>query len=241
MDIQTTQLVFAALITLAALVWIHSLVRALQLRPKQDTEGNPWAMLPGDQEPPSQDVETGHRTVQGQVETVSRAIAKAILGQNIPGVFAPMFQVTERTSNRVVARKDAPRRCNQPPGMQFREVEFDLRQLGESTVEIDYRIDFGPMRTRSRTIAIAMILGLGLPLLLVGGLAMWVYVVNNPNPAIRAQVLQTLQISHVLWPPYLLMHQYKTGRKHSRTFLSNLLSMVELSDGVDVATSSSKN
>lgn len=236
MDLQTTQLVFTAIMTLASLVWAHSLVRALQMKPAKNVEDNPWAALPDEELPTTQDAEMGRRTVRGQLDNVSRAIAKAILGQNVPGVFTPMFQLTEREPNRVVAQKDAPRTCNQPPGMQFKEVEFDLRPIGESTVEVDYRINFGSMRTRSRNIALGIIFGLGLPLLLIGGLLMWVFVANNPNPTIRWQVFQTLQISHVLWPPFLFIHQYKSGRRHSRTFVSNLLMMAELADGVDAVS-----
>jgi hypothetical protein len=43
------------------------------------------------------------------------------------------------------------------------------------------------------------------PLVLVGvAAALWNYVAPNPNPAVRWQALQILQICHVLWPPFLI-------------------------------------
>lgn len=236
MDVVTTQLVFFVLITLASLVWCDSLIRALRMRSPQSNDENPWAVLPDQQSPTIDNHEIGRRTVRGQMETVSRAIARAILGQNVPGVFAPMFQITERSPNRIVARKDTPQTCNQPPGMQFSEVEFDLHSLGDSAVEVDYRIDFGDILKRNRRIALGIIFGLGLPMIIGGGTVLWSLIVNHPNQAVRWQVFQTLQIFHVLWPPFLFIHQHNSGRKHARTFVFNLLMMAELADGVDSVT-----
>lgn len=237
MDIQTTQLVFCVLMTIGCLVWAHSLVRALQMQSPPSSNENPWVVLPDPNATEDGDNESGRRTVRGQMETVSRAIARAILGQNIPGTFSPMFQITERTSERVVVKKDGPIVCNQPPSMQFSEVEFDLRPVGESTVEVEYRIQYGQLRKRCRTIALGIILGLGLPVLLGVGLLLWLLVVNHPDQNVRWQVMQTLQISHVLWPPFLFIHRYNSSRKHSRTFVSNMLMMAELADGVDSVAS----
>ena len=231
MDVQTTQFVFFGIVTLAACVWTHSLVKAIQMSPRRTDEDNPWAVLP-DEAHFTTDDESGKRTLRGDLDTVSRAIARAMLNQSIPGMFSTLFQIAERTPEKVLVRKTGPLFCNQPPGLQFSEVEFNLTPYGPDTVQVSYRIGYGQLKDRMRKIALGVILGAGLPCLVIGGWLMWHYVVTNPNPAVRWQVFQTLQVVHVLWPPFLFLHQFKSGRQHSRTYVSNLLMSAELADGV---------
>ena len=44
---------------------------------------------------------------------------------------------------------------------------------------------------------------LGLAAILIGFWLIGTYVVPNPNPAIRGQTFQMLQVVHFLWPPFL--------------------------------------
>jgi hypothetical protein len=46
--------------------------------------------------------------------------------------------------------------------------------------------------------------GLGLLTLIAVPTIQFLFVVPNPNSAIRSQALQTIQMCHVLWPPFLL-------------------------------------
>jgi hypothetical protein len=58
----------------------------------------------------------------------------------------------------------------------------------------------------------------------------WFLVVQSDEAAIRWQVLQCLQIAHAIWPPFMITGIYSMGRRHSKTFVSNLLTTLELSD-----------
>ena len=153
MDVQTTQFVFFAIVTVAACVWTHSLVKAIQMSPRRTDDDNPWAALP-DETQSTLDDEFGMRTLRGDLDTVSRAIARAMLNQTIPGMFSTLFQIDERTPEKVLVRKTAPLICNQPPGLQFSEVEFDLAPYGPDTVQVSYRIGYGQLRDRMRKIAL---------------------------------------------------------------------------------------
>ena len=44
---------------------------------------------------------------------------------------------------------------------------------------------------------------LGLAALVGGCWAMFAYVVPDPNPSVRGQAVQMVQIVHLLWPPFL--------------------------------------
>ena len=81
---------------------------------------------------------------------------------------------------------------------------------------------------RIRIVSLSLILGLGLPAILIVGGVIWYFVVNSPNPSVRWQVLQLLQLVHVIWPPFLVLYFYRAGRRHGRTFVSNVLSLLEL-------------
>jgi hypothetical protein len=51
----------------------------------------------------------------------------------------------------------------------------------------------------------------GLVGLIAGCWAMSTYVATSPEPAVRWQSLQMLQVVHVLWPPFLFGGLYRRG------------------------------
>jgi hypothetical protein len=73
-----------------------------------------------------------------------------------------------------------------------------------------------------------LILGIGLPTLLMVGALVWFFVIPSPVPGMRWQVLQTLQIAHALWPPFLVMWFYSAGRRQSKILIENTLSSTEI-------------
>lgn len=91
-----------------------------------------------------------------------------------------------------------------------------------------YRLGYGRLVRRLRSIALALILGIGLPVLLIVGAAIWLVVIPSPHPATRWQVLQTPQIVHLLWPPFLVMWLYSVGKKHSKILIENVIASSEI-------------
>lgn len=81
-----------------------------------------------------------------------------------------------------------------------------------------------------RSISLGIIFLVGLPVMLLVGNLVWHFVLPSEYPAIRWQVLQTLQIAHALWPPFLVGAIYSIGRRQSKTYFSNLLSNLELAE-----------
>jgi hypothetical protein len=51
---------------------------------------------------------------------------------------------------------------------------------------------------------------------IVGGCwLMFTYVVASPNPDVRWQTFQMLQVGHFLWPPFLFGALYRRGRRET--------------------------
>lgn len=80
---------------------------------------------------------------------------------------------------------------------------------------LDVRVEGGGARVlgftdnrgvrRSAVIALAIALGVGLPVVALITLLLVRFVVGSADPGVRWQVLQVLQVVHVLWPPWLLL------------------------------------
>ncbi len=206
------------------LVWLWSLQKALAIGRRMTPRD--WRLLP-EQQPALADTESGARTVRGEPEMLSQTLARSLTQLNIGG-FMPLFEITERTSDRIALKKTGPLVCNQPSGMYFSEAEITLEYLGNDTTRVAYVLGFDRLVRRVKTIALSIMLGIGLPVLLIVGAVIWFVVIPSPDPAARWQVFQTLQIVHALWPPFLFLWLYSSGRRQSKTYFSNLLSTLEL-------------
>lgn len=215
--------VFFAIMTIGFFFWLWSLQKALALG--RQTPPEDWRLLP-DNHPPG-DIETGSRIVRGEPEEISQALARSLTQVGIGG-FTPLFEITERTSNRIALKKTGPLMCNQPAGLYFSEAEIRLEELGNNRTQVTYFLGFDRLRRRAKAIALAIILGVGLPVLVIVGGIVWYFVIPSPAEAVRWQVLQTLQIAHALWPPFLVLNLYTTGRRQAKTYFSNLLATLEL-------------
>ena len=229
MDAQLAQAVYTGIMAIAIGVWAYSFRLVVRLGQEDSVVTDPWA--PGAAfEDESGEVHSvvGAQTLRGDPESLSKALGQTLLSTGIPGMFSTLFEITERTPDRIAIRKTGPLICNQPTGLSFSEAEFDFRRAGGDTVEVTYRLGFDRLLRGIRRTALGIILGLGLPVLLIVGMVIWVFVVSSNNPTVRWQVFQTLQVAHVLWPPFLVMWIYRSGRNHARTYISNMLRSLEL-------------
>lgn len=231
MDPVAAQITFGVILSVMVLAWAVSLRKASRMGDNgQRSEDDPFAPLTF--EPTAEPVGgvRNSQTVRGQIENVSQAIVDQFTRTAVPGNFATIFEVTQATSEKVVVRKTGPLMCNQPTGMYFSEAEFDLRQLGDDVVEVSYELGFERFRTRVRTICLGLIVGLTLPVMIIAGFVIWFFVVSSPNPSVRWQVFQTLQLTHLIWPPFLLIWMYGSGQTHSNTYVSNMLRALRPAD-----------
>jgi hypothetical protein len=224
MDENVAKLIFAAIMTIGFLFWLWSLQKTLALGRR--AEPADWRLLP-EERGRHADTETGSRIVRGEPETLSQSLARS-LTQLGAGGFVPLFEIIERTSSRIALKKTGPLVCNQPAGMYFSEAEIAFEPVGHGTTRVTYLLGFDRLVKRVQIVSLAIILGIGLPTLLIVGGVIWYFVIPSQAPGVRWQVLQTLQIAHALWPPFLVLGLYNTGRRHAKTYFANLLSTLEL-------------
>lgn len=226
MDEQTAKTIFVSIMSVGFLTWLWSLQKALALGRR--TSKPDWRLLP-EQQAAEEDTESGTRTVRGEPELLSQALAKSLTQFNAGG-FMPLFEITERTPKRIALKKTGPLMCNQPSGMYFSEAEITFEPVGRDTTRVSYVLGFDRLVRRVKIAALAIIFCIGLPVMLIVGGLVWYLVLPSPAPSTRWQVLQTLQIAHGLWPPFLILSLYSTGRRQSKTYFSNLLSTLELAE-----------
>jgi hypothetical protein len=226
MDSTLAYVIFAAIMVAGVIAWLCSLSLTLRLGTVplhtdgagHDFEPKSWA-----------GTELGSRTVRGTPAGLSKALARALTQLNVGG-FNSLFEIIERTDERLRLRKTGPLACNQPAGLYFSEADVRFEYLGSNTTRIRYELGYDRLAKRIRSISLGIIFLIGLPLMVIVGGLVWHFVLPNEYPGARWQVLQTLQIVHAIWPPFLLVYIYALGRRQSKTYFSNLLSNLELAE-----------
>jgi hypothetical protein len=224
MSEEVAKLIFAAIMGIGAGLWFLSLVKTLRIG-RESNEQEDWP----EKEPLEPGIQSGERTIHGDPEKLSKALVRSLLQVNI-GMFGSLYEVTERTAKRVVLRKTGPLMCNQPAGLFFSEAAFHFDPLGGDAVRVSYELGFARLVRLTRRIGLAIIFGIGLPIMLLVGGLIWFLVIPSQEPGVRWQVFQSLHIIHGLWPPLMFSWMYSMGRRHSKTFVSNLLTTLELAD-----------
>jgi hypothetical protein len=226
MNAELATLIFIGIMVGGFLVWLWSLQMALAIG---RSAGKPdWRML-AEAEPKQVNTESGARTVRGAPERLSAALARSLVQLNV-GTFGSLFEVVERTPERILLKKTGPLMCNQPAGLYFSEAEVTFEDLGNDTTRVSYTLGYDRLARRIKLIALCIIVGIGLPVMMIVGALIWRFVLPSHNPAVQWQVLQSLQIVHALWPPFLFIWLYRAGRRQSKTYFSNLLSTLELAE-----------
>ena len=102
---------------------------------------------------------------------------------------------------------------SQAEGTRFR-VDVDMSRLSRlfNRIMAVFVLVWGPLFV------------LGIPCLL------WFLAVQNEHPAIRWQVVQVVQIIHVLWPPFLVYFLYKLMRGRVEAAADNIQALIGIAD-----------
>lgn len=229
MDREIAEVIFVVIMGAGIAVWSLSLWKALKLgKSASDFESQRFQVekdLPFDDRQTTD--ECGTVMLTGDSEALSKAMARA-LQQCFFGQLSSIYQIRRHPDCRVVLKKTGPLLCNLPPMFYFSDatITFENRSPNNS-VEVRYRLGFGRLIPALRRIALAIILGIGLPVMVLVGTLIWLLVIPSAIPSVQWQVLQTLQISHALWPPYMFMGLYGLGKSRSKTWLENLITNLD--------------
>lgn len=221
MDVETAKNIFLVIIVAGCAVWAHSLRKALQLgRNHPPAEPTQFDVSEGAPEPAT---ESGAFTLRGQPAELSQALIKSMVQYGFGMI--PTLYTIERTDHLVSLTKNGPILCNQPRTLSFSDADISFEPLGDDTTQVAYWLGFEKTLHRIRRITLAIIFGVGLPLLIGVGAAVWFLVIPDPQPAVRFRVFQTLHIVHGLWPPYLVMSFYST--RQAKALMESLIVSIE--------------
>jgi hypothetical protein len=161
----------------------------------------------------------GEAEVEGHAEELSEKLARLLAREGM-GPFGPIKIVAcDRTE--LVFEPAGP--IAGSPGyatMGARGGRFRFTPTGKRT-RIEYAIEAPSGRV---LIALGwLFVLLGLAALVAGGWAMWTYVLSSPNPGVRGQAVQMVQVVHFLWPPFLFA---ALSRQPARMIQSRVSAMV---------------
>jgi hypothetical protein len=97
-----------------------------------------------------------------------------------------------------------------------------LQRDGEGS-RVSWVVDGRPV-TQMFDTAMRAVLALGLCALVAAGVLVPALVISSSEPAVRWQVVQTIQIMHFLWPPFLIAFVARRRRAHVETRTADMLS-----------------
>jgi hypothetical protein len=194
MDLETAQAVVVGIALIAAVVWLGSLLFLLRSAAlvRSAEGGGPLLM--------------GSAEVDGEAP----ALADKAAGLLARGVLGPL-KIVSKTADQIVFERLDPGMANQPPGRWFRHGELRFTTTGTRRTRIDWAA--APARLQGMLWAAGLIQLIALATLVAGGWAMFTWVASSPDPILRWQSFQMLQIVHLLWPPYLLAGLYRKGMR----------------------------
>ncbi|MEP3480867.1 MAG: hypothetical protein ABJZ55_16595 [Fuerstiella sp.] len=228
MEIQFAEIMFFVIFAIAVIIWGISLRMASRIGKQtvDDDDSTNWQepkTNPFDSETPSWNVR-GTETIdcQSAADAIQKLAKKAAEGMGNANV-ANQYRIEKPAQNKLRVSSTTPAGINKAMMLYFDEAEFEANARGSQNIEIEYRLSFDRLAKKTRRISLWIILALGLPVMLFGFTAIWFFVVQNENPAIRWQVFQSLQICHVLWPPFLFLGLYKAAIRNAKNTVPNLL------------------
>ncbi len=198
MEIETARTVLYVITAIAAVAWVTGLrFLIVSVRKSGSMDAGAWNGQTDGEAP--RGLVVGHAEVEGRPDELSSRTAAMLAREGS----WPMEQV------KILSRSDGsvvfeglggePGACQ---GFGLRRGEVRFTTLSQNRTAVDYAV---AVRGSRGLISLgAASAALGLVAILVGFWLISSLVVANPNPAVRWQVVQMVQVVHFLWPPFLL-------------------------------------
>lgn len=150
---------------------------------------------------------TGSAEVEGQPSPLA-AKAAATLAKG--AIFGPV-KIVEKSDNLIIFERLSPGIANQPAGRWFRQADLRFTPAGYVRTRVEWVVQLASMGWLLWLGGLFLILAL--IVLVVGGWAIHSFVVSSPDPTVRWQTFQMMQVVHFLWPPFLFGALYRRGVK----------------------------
>ena len=167
------------------------------------------------------DVADGARDVPLSADAAKSRLA-SFFAMNMQASASGISIADDRPHRLTLTRKSTLQHGGTQTQWGFDSVDFEFAPKGASMAEVRYRVVTARLARVMRTVGYVFVFLGGAALVAVAHV-MLNYVVENPNPAVRYQVFQTLQAGHFLWPPFLMSYVYGRSRRGLCQFLENVI------------------
>jgi len=148
---------------------------------------------------------TGAAEVDGQAAPLaSKAASLLARGALFPDT---PVKVVEKSDDRVRFERVEPEVWPSTSGRWLRRGQFSFSPLGGSRCRVEWAVELEDPRGLLRAGAAFQIAGL--IAIIAGCWTILTFVVPSPDPALRWQVVQMVQVVHLLWPPFLFGALYR--------------------------------
>ncbi len=213
MDFDTAELISYGIFLGGLMVWLAGLlflIRSGRYRSIHSGMRDEADIEPGNLE---KDIHPESIEIEGRsADLISRA--SAVLAGNPTGTLG-WVRITEQTQDRLTFER------SRGFGSGILRGKIFMQPQGLHRTRIGYHLQFSgkPMLLWAGY----LFLFLGLATLVVGFWILKTLVINHPNPTVRWQVLQGLQVIHFLWPPFLFGGIYRKTLQTTRHQLEALI------------------
>jgi len=220
MSLDTANIIFFSAVIVFGFVWLIGVRFALaRVRPARRREEERAFSRSASRDPEAIE---GEVLLDGEPEDLARRLASHLVAGGAGSAGLPV-KIAECTAERVAFERVSG-------GGRRGLVVFDggvvtLHGEGEKVrarYELNVRRSLGVLRLLAYLVCFLYggLFVLGCPIII------WMFVLPHENPAVRMQVIQTFQMVHGVWPPFLIGSIASRVRKmtvaHFETLLANL-------------------
>jgi hypothetical protein len=219
MEETTAQIILYAFAAVEAIVWLAALVYLIR-SPSAGRSGvatNLDGLAGSDRAPAG--VVYGGADLNGAAEDLSKRAA-AIIAKESLGTLG-QIKIEEQTDDTIRFERLALAPSGQSAWATLRRGEMHFTPAGAGRTRVEYLLEVS--RGRGLLLAAFLVQIAGLIALVTAALLMETYVVNNPDPEVRYQVIQMVQVVHFLWPPFLLAYLYRRSRRQAAAWFDTMV------------------
>lgn len=213
MNPQSAGLVLYAITGVALLVWLISVLFVWRASASGTSDPAEQSFDDVREAAPEEQSYSGTAEVAGLAAELSRKAASYV-AQGKLGV-----------ASKIVSQTDGELRfepLSTAAWSPFERARLTFRPLGSRT-EVRYEVTSSRSRGGWLMMAARVCIALGLTAIAVGFWAVQTYVVQNPNPEVRWQVFQMLQVAHFVWPAFLFAALHRAAGRWGRNWSENLI------------------
>lgn len=216
MEMQLARVVVATVLGIAFVVWLGAVRFVARARRSAEsvTDGDRLASI----ENSSPDgLLAGQVVVESNVAGLSGKLARVLSQPQGPALGGIKILHVDDSSVEFA-------QASSQPNVTFHEGQVRFVSDGAQRALATYVL--APVSGRGLLIAAQVFLVAGIAAIGITAYLMESYVVSSPIPAVRWQCVQSLQVAHFLWPPFMFAARYRALRRQAvdqiETVLANL-------------------